>query len=59
MKGDRSCLVYDANGNITQIQEIAPDNTVLETVTYTYDNQGQLLSAVSTVNESIRELSPD
>ena len=39
---------YDALGNITQIKEIGPDNTVLDTTDYSYDNQGQLTSAVST-----------
>ena len=36
---------YDALGNITQIQELLPDNSVYGTTNYTYDNQSQLLQA--------------
>ena len=41
---------YDENGNITQIQELAPNNAVIDTTVYTYDNQGQLTNAASTAN---------
>ena len=43
---------YDALGNMTQIKEIGPDNTVIDTTDYSYDNQGQLTSAVSTSSGS-------
>ena len=39
---------YDALGNITKIQELDPNGTVVNTIYYTYDIQSQLTQASST-----------